>query len=321
MGRIWILGAPDPEMSSIEELLLAAGEHVLHAMEEATLRRSRVAPATAYRGASVTFGMRTRLDITDVYLVECGVDVDAALDDVGGTDRVVSVHRIDHHRPGDSGYGRPPSEYWTASSIGQVVAELTRLGALPTSVDLDALHVCAAADHCLAAAYRGECLGIDPDALMRWRVSSRARFQRIAPELLHERVRRAQAALMEAPMITAGTVSLRDMRTCPVCDGRGGPSGADEAHGYDPSAPCHSGPRGPVAELPEAAARLGVGYVAGPLLAPDGRRKITCVGSVDEVRAFLDDFAPRLGLVDTYGDPARGFAGGYCLVTAVHEEG
>jgi hypothetical protein len=28
----------------------------------------------------------------------------------------------------------------------------------------------AAADHCLAAAYRGECHGVDPDALMRWRV-------------------------------------------------------------------------------------------------------------------------------------------------------
>jgi hypothetical protein len=29
----------------------------------------------------------------------------------------------------------------------------------------------AAADHCLAAAYRGECPGVDPDALMRWRVA------------------------------------------------------------------------------------------------------------------------------------------------------
>src|SRR5690606_42081711 len=35
----------------------------------------------------------------------------------------------------------------------------------------------AAADHCLAAAYRGECPGVDPDALMRWRVESRAAFQ------------------------------------------------------------------------------------------------------------------------------------------------
>src|SRR5690606_4181877 len=30
----------------------------------------------------------------------------------------------------------------------------------------------AAADHCLAAAYRGECPGIDPNALMRWRVET-----------------------------------------------------------------------------------------------------------------------------------------------------
>lgn len=35
----------------------------------------------------------------------------------------------------------------------------------------------AAADHCLAAAYRGECPGVDPDHLMAWRVKTRAAFQ------------------------------------------------------------------------------------------------------------------------------------------------
>lgn len=64
-------------------------------------------------------------------------------------------------------------------------------------------------------------------------------------------------------------------------------------------------------ELSEAATRLGVSYIAGPLASPDGRRKITCSGSAEQVRAFLEVWAPGHGLVDLYGDPARGFAGGY----------
>lgn len=38
---------------------------------------------------------------------------------------------IDHHRTGDPGYGRPPEEFLSASSIGQVIAELARFGRLP----------------------------------------------------------------------------------------------------------------------------------------------------------------------------------------------
>src|SRR5690606_24433639 len=41
----------------------------------------------------------------------------------------------------------------------------------------DDLVYTAAADHCLGAAYRGECPGVDPDALMHWRVAQRATFQ------------------------------------------------------------------------------------------------------------------------------------------------
>src|SRR5690606_4175915 len=82
--------------------------------------------------------------------------------------------RIDHHRPGDPGYGKPPEEFLPASSIGQVLIELDRLGVadrIPSKDILEAIRA-AAADHCLAAAYRGECPGVDPDALMRWRVEN-----------------------------------------------------------------------------------------------------------------------------------------------------
>src|SRR5690606_12375592 len=199
--------------------------------------------------------------------------------------------RIDHHRPGDPGYGRSPEEFMAASSIGQVIADLATQRTwreetpegrvyLPTETPIklagwrtllggshhdhdstwgideigeysegygeesgdafvkemveeggyyhvpsigwvfvasrgghelggcvdaivipDRFVLCAAADHCLGAAYRGECPGVDPDALMRWRAESRARFQgRTVEEVLAD-VERAQAALRAAPKL------------------------------------------------------------------------------------------------------------------------
>lgn len=185
-NRVWILGAPDPEMAAIESLLRECGEHVEYALDN---RGERVTPATAYRCPlpEVAVG-------SPVYAVEC-IDV-----------LPKGWVRIDHHRPGDPGYGRPPAEYLTASSIGQVISVLlavyyhqmppmalagtdsasalhwTQLGALawcswyPVSdcfIVNDWVRYTAAADHCLGAAYRGECPGVDPDALMRWRAEGR----------------------------------------------------------------------------------------------------------------------------------------------------
>src|SRR3990167_8299068 len=42
----------------------------------------------------------------------------------------------------------------------------------------------------------------------------------------------------------------------------------------------------PIPELPEAATRLGVGYVSGPLIGPDGRRKYTVSGTPEQVQAW-----------------------------------
>src|SRR5690606_37923801 len=62
----------------------------------------------------------------------------------------------------------------------------------------------AAADHCLAAAYRGECPGVDTDALMRWRVAVRAEHQgRPVDELLDD-VEQARVRLLAAPVVALG---------------------------------------------------------------------------------------------------------------------
>src|SRR5690606_8316720 len=109
-NRIWVLGAPDPEMEAIESLLRNCGELIAYACNK---KGERVTPATAHRGASVSY-MTDAERVENWYLVECTVPV---------PDKA-SVQRIDHHRPGDHGYGRPPAEFLAASSIGQVISVL-----------------------------------------------------------------------------------------------------------------------------------------------------------------------------------------------------
>ena len=338
MIRLWILGAPDPEMAAIETLLREeCGEYVVYATLAHEPTR-RVRPAEAYRDdltvapseSGPAWPGADPITVT-IYTVEC------ALPPGMGEARHVIV---DHHRPGDPGYGMPPASFWDASSIGQVIEQLSCCGGhhergndgcCQWRVDAIARHqLVAAADHCLAAAYRGECPGVDPDTLMRWRVSSRAAFQGRDEAALLADVEATRRALREAPTIALETVAdmphtydhdwsrsvcdgcmrdpicVADMRTCPVCDGRGGALDIDA--GYDT---CHQGPRGPYPELPEAAAREAIGYVSGPLVGPDGRKKYTCSGSEEQVNAWIKTWAPAQGLVEVYGDPERGFAGGY----------
>ncbi len=325
----WILGASDPEMEAIEALLLDAGERVAYALDATG---QRVRPADAYRGTAPI-----PVDARQVYLVECDVPTPE------GVERVV----IDHHRPGDPGYGRPPSEYMSASSIGQVLARLAMIrvltetyarragwtncrrgpcpeltsgwtdGALAIGGDQEhgtgeytgyrwvgwfapptEILLAAAADHCLGAAYRGECPGVNPDALMRWRVETRARFQRRSVDEMLADIEQAREALRRAPMVILGA--------------HPDPDAPDLPDPYHPIAACDM--RGiHVAELPEAAAREGVCFVADGLPDAHGRVKVVCQsGRPDQIRAFIEDWAVSEGLVDIYGDPERGFAGGYC---------
>lgn len=55
---------------------------------------------------------------------------------------------------------------------------------------------------------------------------------------------------------------------------------------------------------------------SGPKPDRDGRRKVVLGGHTtpETVRAFMAEWAPAQGLVDIYGDPARGFAGGYMSI-------
>lgn len=64
-------------------------------------------------------------------------------------------------------------------------------------------------------------------------------------------------------------------------------------------------------ELPEAAARLGLAVMAEPKGRPGDPQKVNVLGGdPPTIRAWLA-WAEAQGLIDLYGDPARGFAGGY----------
>ena len=106
--RLWVLGSADPEMERIEKLLAECGEDYVHASRNG----ERVRGGDAYRCDPVEGA---------THWVEC---------ESPGQEREAV---IDHHRPGDPGYGRPPDDFLSASSIGQVISELARLGALPES--------------------------------------------------------------------------------------------------------------------------------------------------------------------------------------------
>lgn len=264
-SEFYVLGAPDPEMSEIDRLVN------LHRRPRifASVDCERVHPANAYQA---TEPQRGSTDRDDAVFVECRV--------IGVEDCVI----IDHHRPGDPGYGRPPEDYWEASSLGQVCA---RLGVEPDK----RLRIIAAADHCLAAAYRGQCPGVDPNELAEWRIQSRAEYQRKNPSILRQQIEAAKALLRKAPSAVIGGVRVADMTHM-----------------------------GHVPELPEAAALTGIPFIA-KTKDRGGLDKIVIQAAPPEaVEAFIQSWAQALGLTNVYGDPMRGFAGGFVNPTTKEEK-
>ena len=113
--RLWILGTSDPEMAAVERLLRELGEAVVYA----TIDHKRCHAGNAYsKDIQSVNGEGYRHQ--DIYSVECA----GHYYQYGDSFTVNFENRIDHHRPGDPGYGKPPAEYWQASSLGQVIAVL-----------------------------------------------------------------------------------------------------------------------------------------------------------------------------------------------------
>lgn len=284
-NRLWILGAADVEMAAIEKLLTECGETFCFSVGP---DGQHVHPGNAYKACDPS---RESLHEYDhVVCVECALDCERDHDPL-------TLAHVDHHRPGDPGFGRPATDFLKASSIGQVLAFLCRhniimttgynsgrpyyertadLARMPLIYIRDAM-IIAAADHCLAAAYRGECPGVDPEELMVWRIAQRAAFQKRSVEDVMKDVLAARAVLRERAATANG---VADMRDCPM------------------------------PELPEAAVREGVAYLA-TVTDRDGRVKDVLGGHTtpELVQRWMDE--QKAAGRETYGDPARGFAGAY----------
>lgn len=342
-NRIWILGAPDHEMAAIEHLLRECGETVVHA----TVDGKRVHPGNMYQADSPAADLIWDNGVGTIYAIEC-----AWAHRDGETGDVVT---IDHHRPGDPGFGKPPEDFLAASSLGQVITELARLGALPSSWDGGSLaeydtsergsmHVrgghpeqphyparwavvtaalgetggdwgadpgyavdvpsnlvlTAAADHCLGAAYAGKCPGADPSKLLAFRAEQIAEHAGTTAATVLASIQETEDLFDSSPSVwqveqerTGGESDLDEDLWTEVLDMR-------DRH---------------YPQLPEAACYAGQAYLAvvGGEPDRDPRQKIVLGGNTtpEMVESFLRDLAPALGLTGVYGDPARGFAGGY----------
>lgn len=119
-GFLFVLGAADPEMMFIERAVLAAGLDVEHAMAD----RKRVTPANAYK-----CDPPSRVTSHRLVFIECrprGI----TRAEIEGLGDVV----VDHHNPGDPGFGRPETAAFEASSVGQLAVLMqSQIQGLPRS--------------------------------------------------------------------------------------------------------------------------------------------------------------------------------------------
>ncbi len=261
-NSFFLLGAGDPEMREIERVLKALGLPYAYATVD---------------GKPVHGGNMYAADVPSVppghtlVLVECALRQTV----------------VDHHRPGDPGYGRPPAEYWVGSSLGQLLA---MLGVEPTREQ----RVLAAMDHCYPAAFRGECPDVEPaDILaMKIREIKRAPHINLSEEAVRTRIRHFQRVLEASGTVQIGAQSVRDLREC-FC-------GVGYSLDY--------------LTLQVAAMMDGevvVFWCRDREDEPDNKWFLSGHATPETVVAFRDEWAPAHGLVGIHADPARGFALGY----------
>lgn len=247
----FVLGAPDHEMVEIRRVCKEKKLPHAHATRFGNVVRS----FEAYRATD----LRGRLPLDhQVVFVECSV---------AGLRSALS---IDHHHEGDPGYGKGPQDYMVGSSLGQFLA---LIGETPTQRQ----RVIAAADHCLSAAYRGQCPGVSPEELIQFREETRSEARGIPLDELRRQISEATQTLLDAPRIRLADTDVAWL-------------------GED--AP---------AEASEASARAGLPY-AYVRKEVDGRVKS---GIRSAPPAAIEAWMQRCGLAQIYGDPQRGFAGGY----------
>lgn len=149
---------------------------------------------------------------------------------------------------------------------------LQLLGLTPTPQQ----RVIAAADHCPTQAYQGQCPGVNPQELAYWRTLSRAARRGVTAEEMDKAILEAAEMLRNAERIDFCGETIAWMS-----DRKG--------------------------EITEASARHGIPFMYMEPM-PDGRVKMGIMGAQPHV---IEAWMNECGLNQVYGDPARGYAGGY----------
>ncbi len=275
MNTLYLLGAKDPEMDRIVEVLESQGQ----SFDFATKNGERVTPATAYAADAPAADNYDKI----VY-IECRP--------ISEPKGIISKI-IDHHREGDPGYNKGPSQYWEASSLGQLFDQLKLT---PTRQDL----VFAAMDHCFPAAMRGECPDytkegsyITKEEVFELKVAEIAEGSNTDKDYIKQRVKHFEEILESSatPTVIIGSQPVKDMRAKYL------------GEGYS-------------LDLLTAQIAVALSGKAALLSSSDPKstsKKYTIYGNVNPntITAFKEEWAPEQGLKDIYGVPHRGYAGAY----------
>ncbi len=258
----FVLGAPDPEMREMERVLSEAGRPRVVAAHAGR----RCSPQTAYQADAVLQARPDAKPYPAILLPRApAVFVECSL---AGREPVL---RIDHHHPADAGYAMPPQDYLRGASLGQLLMLLEREPS-PTQ------RLLAAADHCLSAAYRGECPGVDPHELIFLRASWRARASGRTLSDVVEGIFDAAKRLRRHHDSESGESRFLDPTEVPL-------------------------------DLPEASAYEGVPVRYRALLADGTVKEMYKGGTPESVERFMTEH--RGAGRKVYGNPHRGYAGAY----------
>ena len=300
---VFILGAEDPEMLAIRGVLDACSTHVNGGwiITQACVDNGGEAqPVMSHNAYSATL----LKDVSHPYQVYYPSEIDGVLgyaDEVPMEDRdgivpvyiesgLIDVDRrhaviIDHHRPGDPGFNKQPGDYWHGSSLGQLWNFLESLGF--TKQQLKEIFpsnrlLIAASDHCPSAAFAGLCPGINVDELRTHRRKVVAQYRNIPVSELSARIDKAIQQILNSPVCELGGYYYRDCKL------------------------------GEIQELNHAQLELGIPVEYVMLPTPRSpRTKVGLIGSINPELIRLWMKSKQSELVDIYGSPERGYAGGY----------
>ena len=249
----FVLGGKDTEMETIESLLKKHGvDYVYATHNEQRVNRSEAYNAHAPDIQVGDVWVETRPEGFSVReLFSLGIDV------------------IDHHSEGDPGFARPFSEYWEASSLGQVCV---KLGIQPT----ERLRYIAAADHCLLGAYHGQCPGVDRNDFLKFRLS----YYESEDDPM-AKLKRLHKEALACPTVQIGDSTVYDITEI-----------ANYSRGWFNDMACYYNMK-----------------TISRLVKPNRTKLFVSNLSGKDIDYFMNEYVKTLGkVVKVYGDPKRQFA-------------